>query len=593
MLGPERDVTLRGRVRVFVVWQLPTLLLTAYLATALALTAPHLLASTPIVLSLALVAAASVAALAAPWERWGLAWRIVVPAATLLATVVLRLDLGDLRSIGLLSVLPLTWLAFEFGGRGIVLALAGAFAQSAWTFVGPGTGLSTGLAWVQASLFPVVTIAVVVTARSLAMLLQRKQDDLLASRAALREQLDLARHRLLVAERVTGVIDAGVCYLDDRGRPALLNPYARHLAALAGYDASQPVPVGPPPGSPHRVFYEDRVTPVPAREQIVARARRGDDEPGRLYWVGPPGDQRAMMASCHQLWEGRAPSGGGQHRGPLPGTGTGPGSGAADERADEPPVHLGSVVAAWDVTELTEAVEVRDRFLSTVSHELRTPLTSIIGHNELLAEALENGGHRPGDPRLVRSVDSARRNAAVLMGRINDLLEASREDLADVGGDRSPTDLADLARQAHDRHRALAAERSTTLRLDVPPAPVRVLAQPRLAQAVDQLVSNAVKHSPDGGCVTITVRREDGPNGPDAVVAVRDTGDGMTPAEARQAFTRFYRTERARRSATQGLGIGLPVAQRVVAAHAGTIELDSAPGAGTTATIRLPQERTP
>ncbi|MFW6774263.1 sensor histidine kinase [Nocardioides sp. CPCC 205120] len=575
-------------------WQLPTLLLAAYLAVGLAVSAPHLLRRPATVVALGLVAAASVAAAVLPWERWGPAWRTTVPAAGLVAAVTLRLGLDEVRAVELLGVLPLAWLAFELTGPGLVAAAAVALTPSGVLVLDAGSRPESGLGWVQESLLPLLMVGVVLVSRSLATSLRRDQRDLVASRAALGQSLDLARHRLLVTERITGVIDAGVCYLDDRGRPALLNPYGRHLAALAGYDVGRTVPAGPAPGSPDRVFYEDRVTPVPAREQIVARARRGEDEPGRLYWVGPPGDQRAMMASCHQLWEGRDPTGaGGQHRDPLFDTGVDLGPEPRPERADGPPVHLGSVVTAWDVTELTEAVEVRDRFLSTVSHELRTPLTSIIGHNELLAEALESGDHRPDDPRLVRSVESARRNADVLVGRINDLLEASREDLAEIGDDRSPADLRELARRAHDRHAAAAAERGTTLRLDVPPAPVRVLAQDRLAHAVDQLVSNAVKHSPDGGSVTITVRGEDGPHGADAVVVVQDSGVGMTPAEARQAFTRFYRTERARRSATQGLGIGLPVAQRVVTAHAGTIDLDTAPGAGTTATIRLPQERTP
>lgn len=558
MLSPDRDLTARGRLRVFAVWQVPTLLFTAYLAVGLALTAPQLVQRPLTVASFVAVAAASVAAVAIPWERVGLTWRVLVPAVSLAAAVVLRLDLADVRSIGLLSVLPMMWLAFDFGRRGVALAVLGGCAQSVVPLVSE-PGLSDGLAWVQASLFPIMAIAVAVVARSLSTILGNNHRALVESHAAVRTSLELARHRLVVVEKVMSVVDAGVCYLDDDGEPLLTNARALDLARIAGRHPDH-MPEEARFAGLH-VYADDRTTPVPAEEQVIHRARRGEEDSGRLQWYGPPGDQRAVVVSCHQLYDGAA--------------------------------RLGAVAAAWDVTDLIEAVEVRDRFLATVSHELRTPLTSIIGHHDLLADADEIAD----DPLLARSLASARRNAHVLMTRIEELLESSRTQASPRATvDAVPTDLSDVVAEAVGRHRRPAANAGITLTPDLTdvtaPEAEQVWAPvdpARLGRALDQLLGNALKYTPSGGAVTVTLDREDHRDGSGtAVLAVADTGCGMTRAEARRAFDRFYRTDSARSSAIQGMGLGLSIARSLVEAHGGSIELDSTPGRGTVVMIRIP-----
>jgi len=558
VLSPDRDLTARGRLRVFAVWQLPTLLFAAYLAAGLALTAPHLLQRPLSVMAFAAVAAASVAAVAVPWERIGLAWRVLVPAIDLAGAVVLRLDLAEVRSIGLLSVLPIMWLAFDFGRRGVALAVLGGCAQSVVPLVSSATGPNDGLAWVQASLFPIMAVVLAVVARRLSMIIGRNHQALLDSNAAVRASLDLARQRLVVVEKVMSVVEAGVCYLDDTGEPLLTNARALELAQLAGRHPDHLPEEARFAG--HHVYSDDHLTLVPAAEQIIPCARRGEEVDGRLHRYGPPGDQRAVVVSCHQLYDG--------------------------------PVRLGAVAAAWDVTDLIEAVEVRDRFLATVSHELRTPLTSIIGHHDLLADA----DAIVEDPLLARSLASARRNAHVLMSRIEELLEGSRTKAAQPTLDGVPVDLSDVLAEAVGRHRRPAANAGIVLRPDLTdvtdPAAAQVWAPAdagRLGRALDQLLGNALKYTDPGGAVTVTLHREDHRDGSGtAVLSVSDTGCGMTPAEVRRAFDRFYRADGARASAIQGIGLGLSIARSLVEAHGGAIELSSTPGQGTVAVIRLP-----
>jgi signal transduction histidine kinase len=107
---------------------------------------------------------------------------------------------------------------------------------------------------------------------------------------------------------------------------------------------------------------------------------------------------------------------------------------------------------------------------------------------------------------------------------------------------------------------------------------------PRISQVLDNLVSNAIKYSPDGGNVVVALVQED----VHLKCQVSDTGMGMTPADQAEVFTKFFRTSSVRRTAIPGVGLGLPISKAIVEAHGGTIEVESKLGQGTTFTFRVP-----
>ena len=244
----------------------------------------------------------------------------------------------------------------------------------------------------------------------------------------------------------------------------------------------------------------------------------------------------------------------------------------------------GTVVGRiWTLREVTadrRLERLRDAFVAAVSHELRTPLTSMSGFLELLGDE----EHALG-PAGRRYVDVIRRSNARLRGAVEDLLlvaeiEADRLELR-----REPTDLAELATATVEAARPAAAESGIELVLDVESRlPVEADAG-RLRQVLDNLVSNALKFTPDGGSVVLSARNGDGP----LRVEVTDTGIGIPQEEIGQVFSRFYRASTATRRAIPGTGVGLVIARAIVEAHGGTISLESAEGTGTRVAVTLPR----
>jgi two-component system, OmpR family, sensor histidine kinase BaeS len=165
--------------------------------------------------------------------------------------------------------------------------------------------------------------------------------------------------------------------------------------------------------------------------------------------------------------------------------------------------------------------------------------------------------------------------------------------LADAGVLRihpEERDAADLAGQAVAAHRARADASGVAVRVDAPPGPVPVLADPaRLRQALGNLVSNAVTHTPPGGTVVVAVRgRGRGRSGDGVLLTVTDTGRGIAAEHLPRVFDRFYRADPSRSRTTGGSGLGLAITKHLVEAHGGTIEAASTPGRGSVFTIRLP-----
>jgi two-component system, OmpR family, sensor kinase len=218
------------------------------------------------------------------------------------------------------------------------------------------------------------------------------------------------------------------------------------------------------------------------------------------------------------------------------------------------------------------------RFVADASHELRTPLTSIRG----LAEFGLQQGTSASHAELTRLIAHIQQEAARMGLLVEDLLLLAQLD-QDRPLDLRPVELASIVAEAVQAGRAIQPRRPITL-LAVPDPVIVDADDSRLRQVIDNLISNALRHTPAGTPVTITVGAGPGHGS----VTVADSGPGMTAGQASRVFERFYRTDRARSRSSGGTGLGLSIAAALVAAHHGTISLDTRPGYGAAFRVTLP-----
>jgi PAS domain S-box-containing protein len=229
---------------------------------------------------------------------------------------------------------------------------------------------------------------------------------------------------------------------------------------------------------------------------------------------------------------------------------------------------------------LRELDRLKDEFVALVSHELRTPLTSIRGYLELVLEG--EAGDLTDEQRQFLGV--VERNAHRLLALVGDLLFLAQVEAGKLSLEIGAVDLSSIAADAVEAGRPLAEEKGVTLTLASGPLPLLAGDRGRLAQLLDNLVSNGLKFTPSGGRVDVRVRGEQGT----AVVEVRDTGMGIPVGEQQHLFERFFRTSKATEQAIPGTGLGLAISKAIVEAHGGEISVTSEDGAGSTFRVALP-----
>jgi len=226
---------------------------------------------------------------------------------------------------------------------------------------------------------------------------------------------------------------------------------------------------------------------------------------------------------------------------------------------------------------LRELDRLKDEFIGMFSHELRTPLASILGYVEIL---MEDGLSAPDADHCVEVIE---RNAKRLLRLAGDLQLLAQINSGQMPMEFRSADLADIAACAVDEMRPEAERKHIDLVLSATAVSRLTVDPTRIGQLLGNLLSNAVKFTPDGGKVEVKL----GTEGDQAVLTVADTGIGIPAADRERIFERFFRTAIAKRQAIQGTGLGLTITQAIVAAHNGTIAVESE-GHGSTFTVRLP-----
>ena len=535
---------LKPRVQV-ALCQLPVTLILAAMAIAAPAVWPTLIENPVFIASIVLMGALFLACFLVPWERLPVNAYLVIPILDLLVIGLARNGaVPAVAGLGVLAIFPVIWLSASgsFVKTSIVLSFIGPLLIGLPSLVQKFPRISpSDIA--TATLLPLMMLAVSLAIRFASANIRVQRQRLEKKDAELRELLIQSRARERLFKTILDTIDVGIVAVDANGHKVLVNDQQKaflQAASPAGAAAEMQE-------SGQLMFGQDKVTPLPEDKRPIRRAVAGETFANYLVWLGQGSARRAVSTAARII---RNDDGG----------------------------FSGAVVVYSDVTGLVEALSAKEELISNVSHEFRSPLMSVLGNVDLVldeAEALS--------PAAVQRLEVVQRNAERLLSLVSDLLVSASTVLA-VHARR--TDLASLIDTTIGSAQAQADASNVSLRVDTP-APLWAHADPlRISQALDNLVSNAITYSPDGGAVTVRARTSE-----DWVqLQVQDTGMGISEEETSRIFTRFFRTQAARQAAIPGVGLGLSITKTIVERHGGAITCVSKPGAGTTFTMTLPRE---
>jgi len=245
---------------------------------------------------------------------------------------------------------------------------------------------------------------------------------------------------------------------------------------------------------------------------------------------------------------------------------------------------IGAVAVETDITSLIEIDRLKDEFFSMAAHELRTPLTAIKGYVQILAKQLART--EPGSPMIEKSLTTLREQSDRMERLINELLDFARVETGQLAFHFSEFNLVELIEETVTEAARATQRHWITLQTQHARIDGR-WDRDRLAQVFSNLLTNAIKYSPDGGPINVSIewsgQRED-----DVLVAIRDEGLGIPPHDMPRLFTRYSRVGDSSHFHRSGLGIGLYITKEIVDSHGGRINVTSEPGKGSTFGVNLP-----
>ncbi|MBY0097546.1 cell wall metabolism sensor histidine kinase WalK [Mesobacillus maritimus] len=242
----------------------------------------------------------------------------------------------------------------------------------------------------------------------------------------------------------------------------------------------------------------------------------------------------------------------------------------------------GLIAVLHDITEQEKIEMERREFVANVSHELRTPLTTMRSYLEALAD-----GAWKDDEIAPQFLQTTRTETERMIRLVNDLLQLSKMDREDYRLSKEWIDFSIYFNKIIDRFELTKNQNVTFIR-EIPETPMFVeIDQDKITQVLDNIISNAMKYSPEGGRITYRIKEED----TQIVVSISDEGVGIPSENVNKIFDRFYRVDKARTRRLGGTGLGLAIAKEMVQAHQGDIWAESVEGEGTTVYFSLPYDR--
>lgn len=243
--------------------------------------------------------------------------------------------------------------------------------------------------------------------------------------------------------------------------------------------------------------------------------------------------------------------------------------------------NLGTVTVFRDITALKEMNQMKSDFVSMVSHEIRSPLGSVVAQLKLLQDELVGGINDKQRNILKR----ASLKLVALADLTTDLLDLAKIESGLVVLKKEPLNMAFLLKEQVMFHTPAAQEKHIQIKLEpILDLPVIPANKGNMDEVLSNLITNAIKYSPEGGCITISARIENDY----FVMSVQDTGFGIPTDEQPRVFDRFYRVKNTDTRMIVGTGLGLPIVKNIVEAHDGMIKLESVPGKGSVFHVYLP-----
>jgi signal transduction histidine kinase len=235
---------------------------------------------------------------------------------------------------------------------------------------------------------------------------------------------------------------------------------------------------------------------------------------------------------------------------------------------------------------LQRANGFKNEILGTVAHDLKNPLGVILGRTEMLTELIIAGSSKESVTAQVEHIRDATKR---LTSMVDHLISDAMADAFDISIRREPIDVAGLVTEVADANQPLALNKQQTITVSAPPNFVTMCDADRIREAIDNLISNAIKYSPIGGKITVLVTQHNN----NTVIRVADEGAGLSPEDLGRLFGRFQRLSAKPTAGESSTGLGLSIVKRIIDMHGGQVTADSAgPGQGSTFTVMLPAAET-
>jgi signal transduction histidine kinase/DNA-binding NarL/FixJ family response regulator len=238
--------------------------------------------------------------------------------------------------------------------------------------------------------------------------------------------------------------------------------------------------------------------------------------------------------------------------------------------------------AQW--MQLQRANGFKKEILGTVAHDLKNPLSVILGRTEMLTELIGAGSSKEN---VFNQVEHIRDATKRLTSMVDELISDAMADAFDITIRREPVDLAGLVNEVADANQPLAANKQQIISVSAPPDYVTMCDADRMREAIDNLVSNAIKYSPIGGKIAVAVGHKQN----STVIRVADEGAGLSPEDIGRLFGRFQRLSAKPTGGESSTGLGLSIVKKIVDMHGGEVTAESdGPGRGSTFTVILPTD---